>query len=106
MIAFIVIFGGYGIFLITDGIIILCDSQATGTGDIAYGTVKIISGLLFIALGWLTTAIKRKKRKKRTDPYRPLLRGKSYERTEVSSKSIRYIFRFFSSTETKPSLSS
>lgn len=34
MIAFIVIFGGNGIFLITDGII-LCDSQATGTGDIA-----------------------------------------------------------------------
>ena len=35
MIAFIVIFGGNEIFLITDGIIILCDSQATGTGDIA-----------------------------------------------------------------------
>ena len=60
VIAFIVIFGGYGIFLITDGII-LCDSQATGTGDIAYGTVKIISGLLFIALGWLTIRNKKKK---------------------------------------------
>ena len=61
VIAFIVIFGGYGIFLITDGIIILCDSQATGTGDIAYGTVKIISGLLFIALGWLYIRNKKKK---------------------------------------------
>ena len=45
----------------TDSIIILCDSQATGTGDIAYGTVKIISGLLFIALGWLTIRNKKKK---------------------------------------------
>lgn len=61
MIAFIVIFGGYGIFLITDGIIILCDSQATGTGDIAYGTVKIITGLLFIAIGWLNIRSKKKK---------------------------------------------
>ncbi len=61
VIAFIVIFGGNGIFLITDGIIILCDSQATGTGDIAYGTVKIITGLLNIALIWLYIRSKKKK---------------------------------------------
>lgn len=61
VIAFIVIFGGNGIFLITDGIIILCDSQATGTGDIAYGTVKIITGLLNIALIWLYIHSKKKK---------------------------------------------